>query len=197
MKHILFLTIIFIFSFTVVYSEYQKITFDEVEERVLGIKESENKEVIFWSMIGFFSDYGYNFVGVSDYQIYCNQIGFYFKVSIIDNSNDVILAGLYFIPHFRVFDTIDGELFQTPTALNEHICLCETTSGYPIIDLIEGQFSCSSMMPDGERDDHYAIIDCHDADYAIIFFKRYHKKGLRFKDQISIVEPIIFGEQRE
>ncbi|MGI6370527.1 MAG: hypothetical protein GX372_05425 [Ignavibacteria bacterium] len=186
-----FINIIFILSCLILLpielkaQEYQTISQQEIHQKINELKQSNFKDTLLFSLIGFFRTEKIRFSNITENTIYVDEKGIYYQLNLDDDFGNTTISCTFFKPHIHLVppDTIDKTI-QVLSIMNEHICCCKAIVGYPIIQKIGKKFICGNEVKSEEEAENYSI-DCSNFQGMEELINKYFNKGLEWQNRIK------------
>ncbi len=199
-----FINITFILSYLVLLlpielkaQEYQTISQQEIHQKIAELKQSNFKDTLLFSIIGFFRTERVRFSSVTENIIYVDEKGIYYQLNLDDDFGNTTISCTFFKPHIRFIPPDTNEKNnQIFSIMNEHICRCKAIVGYPIIQKIGKKFICGNEVKSEEEAENYSI-DCSNFQGMEELINKYFNKGLQWQNRIKIKKELQILELTE
>ena len=183
--------VILLFGIIDLYSQdYETISEEKIQEKITELKNSNYKDTILFSTIGFFREERIRFSRVVENTLYVSEKGIYYRMDFADDIGNVTVSCTFFQPHIRFVPIPLEERDSTYNVLmNEHICRCESLISYPVIKKQGREFVCGGLEISDEEAENYSI-DCYDLRDINFLISNFYNKGEKIKNKIKIEKEV-------
>jgi hypothetical protein len=167
--------------------EHQPIPKEEIPQKIKELEQSPLIDSIFWANIGHYRSEKIRFSSVTENTIYVDEKGFFYRIDLIDDRENVSVSSIFYAPHIPIEisknpDTTFAEL----ALLNEHICRCRAKIGYAKIIKNGKNFTCSEENW-SEAEKENVFINCYDIENTEKFLERNYNEGVAFREKLKTI----------
>ncbi|MDR0927194.1 MAG: hypothetical protein LBO69_05445 [Ignavibacteria bacterium] len=192
-KSLLYSVIFIILLSHIANAQYEPITTEQLQAKLIELEGGQLKDSIFWATIGFMRNEKIRFSQVTENTLYVNTQGVYYRIDLSDGVN-IAVSCIYFMPHNRKINPEYTDSVITDTTIqwapNEHLCLCNAKVGYAVVVKNGGSFECGAVRPEWDIDENIDV-NCHDTETLSKYVEKYYNTGIAFSEKLQTIPPVV------